>query len=255
MRKFIACFVLLAASSILAYADPGSPDLGTGWVPTGGTPLAWDGAAQTSSDVALSLQTTTNVTLSTSGTNEAIVCVLSGSEGASALTAPSVSGGGLTWIHPVHSFSSTQTTDIFYAWAATAITSQTITASWTTGVVYFFSCRAITGSKDQTSLVAGTDYATGTTGTSPITDVTVTATTIATSGSWLVGVGNHWNSTSVTADSGTTVFASFIPGGGDSAHWFMVSSAALSAGSHTIGATMSGSNRGVAAAMEILLGP
>ena len=148
-------------------------------------------------------------------TNDLIVCGLSIAEGTTA-TGLGISGGALTWNVQVTASRGSQVAAIAWAWAASTITSQTITASWTNNNNGALACRAVSGSKDYTGLTPGTNYATVTKTTPACSNCTISITPVGT-GSWAVCSGNQWSSTSVTANAGTTVMYSFVPGGGETA--------------------------------------
>lgn len=164
--------------------------------------VAKDGTAQSGS-TGNGTSAATGASVSTSGTNRILLASLTVGAGAY-ITGTSVSGGGLTWAkidsqQGNDSAFQFLTTEIWWAWAAIAITNQTITASWTNLGQATISVQAWSGSKDYTGLTAGVDFATSKAhGASANSSVNITTLK---AGSWVVASTCIADAVGVTANA------------------------------------------------------
>jgi len=151
----------------------------------------------------------TTLAFTTTKTNQLIIVAVAAG-GTSAITNMTVSGGtGLSWTKAASNISSPSGmyTSVWYAWASSVQTAQTITAAATptTGNNITATLWALDGAKDMTGLTAGTDYVTGSGSTSGAAGYTINVTTKA-AGSWLLAAGGAWSSTAVAIADNTIVY-------------------------------------------------
>lgn len=171
-----------------------------------------------SSGVASVTSLNTGAAVTTSVANCLIVAGLVTGNGGSLISGSSISGGGLTWNKIAASvitgnLAPDGTSEFWFAWAAAAITNQTITANWSNSSDGLLAVQAFSGSQDYTSLTANTDYAVATNNSSGTgTDNAVSITTKK-SGSWVVSISGFRNADSNSNDANCQSLATFAGGG------------------------------------------
>jgi hypothetical protein len=221
-------------------------------VAAGGQTIAQDGSTLTANS-GWATTINTGATLSTAGTNRLIVAAFTVG-GNTQPTGITISGGGLTWHEGVYRTQATGAVDyngVWWAWASSQLTNQTITAAWTVNNLALLSVVALSGSRDHDGLSAGTDFRTNTaTGTG--TAMAISLNTIGATGSWIIGAGMNWGATTLTQGADTTNINTRVSG--TPGLWTMMSDTAVDTGSHTLNETSNVSESWHCVAMEILAG-
>lgn len=198
-----------------------------------------------------SVDTGANVT--TAGTNRLLVANVTFLN----VTGGTVTGGGLTWTKAVQAINSSAqfTSELWWAWAAAAITNQTVTASGLSGAANLsIAVQAFSGSRDYTGLVANTDFTTASAIADNGTASSVNVTTKA-NGSFIVSGTETYDSVGSTppvSAANCTKLGDGVPGGGGGAFVFNYLTASPAAiGTYAVGSTHEDNGWGLAA-MEIL---
>jgi outer membrane protein assembly factor BamB len=210
---------------------------------SGSTGLAID--ANVSTDGTTAKTTISTPAFSTKAANELIVAFvatdyLSGTN----TTVASVAGGGLNWALVKRTNVQSGGAEIWAAFASTALTNVTITATISQSVVSSITVMSFTG-VDTTS-GAGGPNAIGATGTGNSSKGAPTASLVTTrNNSWVVGVGNDYdNAINRTPGTGQTVLHQFLTSTGDT-YWVQMQTATtpLSGSSVTINDTAPSTDR------------
>jgi Domain of unknown function (DUF1929)/Bacterial Ig domain/Glyoxal oxidase N-terminus/Kelch motif len=171
----------------------------------------------TSKDGAASA-TITSSSFSTSSANELILAFISTDYlSGTNTTVKSISGGGLTWILVVRANGQSGTSEIWRAFAATSLSSVTVTASLSQSVVSSMTVMSFSGVS--TSGTNGTG-AIGATASQSAASGAPTASLVSTgSNSWLIGVGNDYdNATTRTVGTGQSLVHQYLTTNGDT-YW------------------------------------
>jgi carboxypeptidase family protein len=210
---------------------------------SGGTGLAID--ANVSKDGSTASTTIASPAFSTKSTNELLLAfVATDFIGGTNTTVSGVTGGGLTWKLVQRTNAQSGTAEIWTAFASSALSNVTVTATVSQSVVSSITVMSFTGA-DTTS---GTTLpnAIGSTGTGNSARGAPTALLVTTrSNSWVLGVGNDYdNAIARTLGAGQTLVHQFLTPTGDT-YWVQMQTATtpLSGTSVTINDTAPSTDR------------
>lgn len=229
----------------------------------GGTSIALDATSgQKTANTGAGTGTSVNLSLSTAGAGELVVCGSGIGSGGGAVASQTVSGSTLgTFTNPtgatVGIWTNQLWSKIWFLWASSQLTSETITFTVTTASQNLqLTCAAYTGAKNPTALTPGTDYA-STAGSSTSVESSALTVTTKAANSWLTCQSSWWATTvSPSANPNTTIDATYANNSGQPAFTQMHrTDQPLAIGSYAVGATPTGSNGHTTACMEILVGP
>lgn len=170
-----------------------------------------------SGDSSNSSTSITTKSFSTASGNELLLAFISTDAVSSGVSVSSVTGGGLTWVLVKRTNAQLGTAEIWRSFAASPLTSVTVTAKLSQSVAASITVVAFTGvdstGTNGSGAIGATASASGGSGAPNGSLVTTRA------GSWIFGVGNDWdNAIGRTPGSGQTVVHQFLASVGDT-YW------------------------------------
>ena len=164
--------------------------------------LAIDGTPASSSSAGATSSVTG--TLTTTGTNEIVLALISNAT----VTGMAVSGAGLTWTLVPNTDQNLQAADnswIFWAFAASTVSSQTITAQTTSGTgQWLMTLVSLSGVDTGASGANAIGASNGGGGTAQTPSISLTTTR---NGSWVFGVIGIGSNVTMTAGTNQTIFS------------------------------------------------
>lgn len=208
--------------------------------------LAKDGAELTNTALSAATISVAGVT-STGGSTLVVVKLTRDGGGGQTSSSQTCTATGLTFQKKVNQYwlasnNNSVETEIWIAWASSAITNLTITCSWTGSFPRNrMSVELWTGSQDYSTLVANTDF-----GTSSSNDANVASSDVKTTvtakqnSSEITCCGAMLDTATMIADTGCTIVSQATLNL-SSKSWTVQSTATVSAGNFTIGANTGGS--------------
>jgi hypothetical protein len=190
---------------------------------------------------------------STTSGNELLLAFVSGDQvSSSALTVTQIAGGGLTWVLVRRTNTQKGTSEIWRAFASSALSGVTVTATLSQSVCSSMTVMSFTGVNTSGTNGSG---AVGATGTGNANPGQPTATLVTTgNGSLVLGVGNDWdNPIGRTVPAGQSLVHQYFPPVGDT-YWVQMQSSptVLSGTSVTINDTGPATDRYNLSTVEVL---
>jgi hypothetical protein len=178
-------------------------------------PLSMD--ANISANQGTASTTVATGTFSTVSGNELLLAFVSTDANTANVTVSSVTGAGLTWALVKRTNAQLGTAEIWRAFASSALTGVTVTATLSQKVASSISVLSFTGVDTSGSNGSG---AIGATGTGSAASGAPSASLVTTrNGSWVFGVGNDWDRAQArTAGSGQSLVHQYLAPVGDT-YW------------------------------------